>query len=270
MNPEVADFQAECRSIATLFDGLPAEAFTLPTRFKGWTTEEILLHLLSGNRAAVLSLQDPEAFKEMFRQRMANRARGVSNAEIDRQGVGNATGADLVAIWMQSVDEMVEAFGEIDLSQRVPWAKSMSARSSVSARLMENWAHAQAIYDLLGEDRVATDRIRSIVILGVNTYGWTFETQGVPAPGPRPLVALTAPSGADWTFPGEEETTDSIRGSAFEFCQVVTQVRNIADTSLEVQGPAAQAWMASAQCFAGAAHPPPAPGSRRKEARRPI
>lgn len=73
--------------------------------------------------------------------------------------------------------------------------------------------------------------------------------------------ALTAPSGAQWIF-GEESATDRIGGEAHEFCQAVTQTRNIADTRLVVIGPAANAWMAIAQCFAGPPEVPPAPGTR--------
>ena len=42
-----------------------------------------------------------------------------------------------------------------------------------------------------------------------------------------------------------------ISGSATEFSQVVTQVRNINDTSLKVSGKIANEWMSIAQCFAG-------------------
>lgn len=47
-----------------------------------------------------------------------------------------------------------------------------------------------------------------------------------------------------------------------EFCQVVTQVRNIADTRLSVTGDIAQRWMAIAQCFAGPPENPPEAGTR--------
>jgi hypothetical protein len=53
-----------------------------------------------------------------------------------------------------------------------------------------------------------------------------------------------------------------IEGDAIEFCQVVAQTRNIADTSLKVAGETAAAWMAIAQCFAGPPETPPPPGSR--------
>ena len=55
----------------------------------------------------------------------------------------------------------------------------------------------------------------------------------------------------------------SLRGMAHEFAQVVTQTRNIADTQLSCEGDTAELWMANAQCFAGAAATPPAPGERR-------
>ena len=53
-----------------------------------------------------------------------------------------------------------------------------------------------------------------------------------------PYVCLTAPSGEIWEF-GEPSTEEVVEGSASEFCQVVTQVRNIADTQIRVVGPIA-------------------------------
>ena len=53
-----------------------------------------------------------------------------------------------------------------------------------------------------------------------------------------------------------------IKGMAADFCQVVTQVRNIKDTKLNVSGQPAQFWMKYAQCFAGKPENPPLPGER--------
>ncbi len=148
------------------------------------------------------------------------------------------------------------------LPKRLKWGgPDMSARSCISARLMETWAHGQEIYDQLGVVRKNQDRIRNIVILGINTYGWTYAVREETAPEPKPYVNLTAPSGEEWTF-NDPSADDLIEGAAEDFCQVVTQVRNIADTSLRVIGPNATDWMSKAQCFAGAAQPPPAPGTR--------
>ena len=50
---------------------------------------------------------------------------------------------------------------------------------------------------------------------------------------------------------------------AEEFCQVVTQVRNIKDVKLVVKGAIAENWMSIAQCFAGKAQIPPEAGTRK-------
>ena len=142
----------------------------------------------------------------------------------------------------------------------------MSARSSTTARLRETWSHSQALYDVLGVDRVDGDRIRAIAHLGAITYGWTFANRGVEPPGPPPLIRLTAPSGAIWEWNAENPPAgETIAGPATDFCQVAAQTRNIADVNLSVAGKAATAWMSQAQCFAGPPNDPPAPGSRFKQ-----
>ena len=138
----------------------------------------------------------------------------------------------------------------------------MSARSSVTARQMETWAHGQAIFDELGMVREEDDRIRNIVILGVNTFGWTFTVKQLPVPEEQPFLALIAPSGERWEF-GSPDSGQFIRGAAHEFAQVVTQTRNVADTELVCEGEAAVLWMQHAQCFAGGPSEPPQPGQRR-------
>lgn len=97
----------------------------------------------------------------------------------------------------------------------------------------------------------------------MSTYGWTFLNRKEPVPEPAPFVELTGPSGTVWTW-NDPQQDNVVRGSAVEFAQVVTQVRNIADTDLETQGGTAARWMAIAQCFAGPAETPPAKGARHK------
>jgi uncharacterized protein (TIGR03084 family) len=77
----------------------------------------------------------------------------------------------------------------------------------------------------------------------------------------RPYVRLDAPSGAVWEW-NDPDQPDRVEGDATEFCQVVTQTRNVADTGLRIQGETARRWMSIAQCFAGAVADPPPPGTR--------
>jgi uncharacterized protein (TIGR03084 family) len=85
--------------------------------------------------------------------------------------------------------------------------------------------------------------------------------RGLEVPGEPPYVRLIAPSGAIWDW-NEPNDASQVSGDALDFCRVVTQGRNIADTALEVSGDAATQWMAIAQCFAGGASDPPKSGER--------
>jgi len=109
--------------------------------------------------------------------------------------------------------------------------------------------------------RIESDRIRNIAVMGVNTFAWSFSNRGLAVPPNRPALNLQAPSGADWEWPSVPEA-GRIEGSAVEFCRVVTQTRNIADTDLVLTGKVAREWMSIAQCFAGPPEDPPAPGTR--------
>ena len=72
----------------------------------------------------------------------------------------------------------------------------------------------------------------------------------------RPVrVELTGPDGEPWTW-GPDESDDVVRGTALDFCLLVTQRRHRDDLALEVTGPAAEEWIGIAQAFAG----PPGPG----------
>jgi uncharacterized protein (TIGR03084 family) len=261
MMPQALDFLAESDDLAAVLEPLGEADFDAPTGFKGWSISTILRHLHVWNYAAELSLIDGEAFQVFFKGPGPHILAGTL-PQFEGHYLEGLKGLALLERWRAHYRQMAARFGAADPSERVVWAgPSMSTRSSITARLMETWAHGQAIYDALGIMRQNTDRLHSIVVLGVKTYRWTFQNRGLKVPEPKPFLRLTAPSGAAWDF-GEARADERIEGRAEDFCHVVTQTRNIADTGLKVTGPNATAWMEIAQCFAGRPEMPPAPGTR--------
>ncbi len=258
---QATDFLDESEALSALLAPLSDAEFETPTQFKGWTINNILRHLHVWNIAADLALSDEAAFGEFIAKMMAG-VRGGRLPDFEAEYLGGMSGHELVAAWAAHYRDMTPRFAAADPKARVKWVgPEMSVISSITARLMETWSHAQAIYDVFGVERVDADRIGNIVRLGVNTYGFTWKNRRMELPGPMPQLRLTAPSGAIWEY-GEASDSGVISGSATEFCQVVTQCRNIADTSLDVSGEVAHQWMAAAQCFAGPPQDPPAPGTR--------
>ncbi len=257
------DFADESAALHALLGPLPEAALAERTAFKDWSLADIVGHLHFWNRAALFSLAEPDTFRALGAKVIAHLGAGGALRDFERAELSGLVGRALLAAWHDFAQAMAGRFAAADPSTRVAWVgPDMSVRSAITARLMETWAHGQAAYDVLGVVRHNADRIRNIAVLGVNTYEWSFKVRGQKPPQPKPHLRLEAPSGATWTW-NDPSGTDLIEGAAEEFCQVVTQVRNIADTRLVVRGAAAMAWMATAQCFAGPPATPPLPGTRR-------
>lgn len=256
---QAEDFRAESKALFALLDGTDAAGFDEPTQFKDWTINAVLQHLFFWNQMAGLQLTDET---ELSRRLSAVLSHDGGMRGFETAHFGGMGGRDLLEQWSADVDVTADLFANADPKARLKWAgPDMSARSSITARLMETWAHGQEVYDHLGVERRNDDRIQNIVVLGVNTFGWTYKTRKETPPGPMPYLELTAPSGATWSY-GDDNPSERITGPADAFCQVVTQTRNVADTSLTVVGSTATDWMSKAQCFAGPPETPPAPGVR--------
>lgn len=257
--PQVQDFLDESEALFQAVRGLEAEDFTRPTQFKGWTVDDVLRHLHFWNRAVDFAAQGEEAFAGLHKRVMDAYAAGQSLRVVERKVVPES-GLVLRATWIGFARGLALRWADQDPKARLPWVgPSMSARSAITARQMETWAHGFEVFDLLEQERQEADRIRNIVVLGVNTFQWSHQVHGLKVPEALPKLVLEAPSGAVWEYGGD---AGWIEGKAVDFAAVVTQTRALADTGLTLEGEVAQAWMQHAQCFAGPPEVPPAPGTR--------
>lgn len=260
------DLTAEQDALDVVVAPLDPTAWELATPSPGWNVAHQIAHLTYFDRAAAEAITDPEAFA-------ATRDALIEAAMADPDAIDDLTLAEyidleppgLLTAWRSARSELASAASELPDGRRVEWyGPSMSGRSFLTARLMEVWAHGAdvlAALDDAGIDHVArpdTDRLRHIAHLGVATRGWSYVVRGDDAPKGEIRVELTAPSGAVWTW-GPEDESQIVRGGAGDFCAVVTQRRNVADTDLEVNGDSAVEWMSMAQAFAGGPTLGPAP-----------
>lgn len=265
---EARDFREESNSIAAVLADANDAVFATETQFKSWTIEDVIGHLHVWNAAAYMTLQDPDKFNYFIKGFMQQMGKGaghieVQNAWIDENADG-VRGRALFDAYCSYYPKVASAYEAADPEARVAWAgPDMSTQSKIIARQMETWSHGQEIFDILGVDREEGDRVRNIAHLGVTTYGWTFRNRKEEPPAPKPFVQLTAPSGVVWEW-NDPQDSNLVKGSAVEFAQIVTQTRNVKDTSIQMVGDTAQRWMEIAQCFAGGPETPPQVGARHK------
>jgi uncharacterized protein (TIGR03084 family) len=126
----------------------------------------------------------------------------------------------------------------------------MAVASSVTARIMETWAHGQDVADALGVTRPLSGRIRHVCDIGIRARPFSYRNRGLDAPEWPLRVELTAPDGSLWEW-GPSDAADRITGPAIDFALLVTQRRLAADTALTVAGDNAPTWIGFAQAFAG-------------------
>ncbi len=263
MKTMIEDLRAEYAELAGLARTLAPAQWAERSAFYGWTAWDEIAHLCFFDETALLAATDADAFARDTAALTAHLATGREISAIARDKYRHFDGTALLAHWEPISSQLVDALAALDAKARLPWyGPSMSARSFASARLMETWAHGQDVWDVVRRRRPAGHRLRHIAHIGVTTFGWSFVNRKRPVPQVVPCVELRAPDGgAPWTW-GDPASPEHVRGSALDFCLLVTQRRNLADTALVCTDGAAREWLSIAQCFAGEPADAPAPGVR--------
>jgi uncharacterized protein (TIGR03084 family) len=247
MNDLADDLAAETVVLRELVAALDERGWRQDTPAPGWTIADQISHLAHFDEAAIQSATRPREFTEELEQFLAD---GVDTDAIAER-YRTVPPAMLLNWFDTSRAELLETFRALDPSVRVPWfGMYMSAASSLTARLMETWAHGQDVADALGVFREPTDRLRHVAHIGVAARPFSFAAHGKPIPQTKVRVELISPGRDMWLW-GPPEVPDRVAGSALDFCLVVTQRRHLNDTSLVISGPVAGEWMSIAQAFAG-------------------
>ena len=250
-----ADLHAEQESLDAIVARLTDEQWGLPTPSPGWSVADQIGHLTYFDGAAATAIADPEAFRASVNQLMAADDRDTLTLH------RHLSSPELLAAWRANRIRLADVATSLGDDARVAWyGPSMGAKSFLTARLMECWAHGQDVADALGVERAATDRLRHVARLGVLTRGWSYVNRGLEPPAGDVRVELTGPSGALWRF-GAHDALGVVTGPALDFCLVVTQRRHPDDTALRVTGDLARDWLERAQAFAGPPTDGPAPRS---------
>ncbi len=261
------DLIAEQDALDDVLADIDDAAWARPTPSPGWTIADQIAHLTYFDATAALAIRDPEGFRTHRSELVAAMADPAGTDAVIMDPLRVLTPDGLRSEWRANRAALAHAGATLADDARVEWyGPSMGARSFLTARLMEAWAHGQDIVDTLGVRRQPTDRLRHIAQLGVITRGWSYINRGLQPPEGQVSVILTAPSGTSWEWT-HDDAIGTITGQAVDFCLVVTQRRHIDDTGLVVDGDAARDWMINAQAFAGGATDGPAAGSFEREER---
>ena len=252
----LADLKAEGDLLWNAGAGLDEDGWRTPTPAAGWDVATQVAHLLWTDEVAVAAATDKEAWDALVLRAIEDPTGFVDASALE---VARLSPPALLARWGSARTALAAALRDHPAGEKIPWfGPPMSPASMATARFMETWAHALDVYGALGLDVAPTDRIRHVAHLGVRTRDFAFSVHGLDPPAEEFRVELVAPSGETWAW-GPADAAQSVRGSAYDFCLLVTQRRHRDDADLVATGADAQRWLGIAQAFAG----PPGPGRER-------
>ncbi|HEY3530489.1 MAG TPA: TIGR03084 family metal-binding protein [Nocardioides sp.] len=253
------DLATESARLEALVVDLPEEGWRTPTPAPGWDVATQIAHLAWTDEAAYAAATDKERWDDLVLEALADPEHAVDRAAL----TGSiAAPAVLLERWHRARSRLAEALRNYPAEQRMPWyGPPMSPASMATARFMETWAHSLDVHAALGVEPEVTDRIRHVAHLGVRTRDWAFSVRGLEPPAEEFRIDLTAPSGDVWAW-GPEAAPQTVTGTAYDFCLLVTQRIHRADTSLVATGRDADRWLDVAQAFAG----PPGEGREPRDA----
>jgi uncharacterized protein (TIGR03084 family) len=242
------DALAEHDDLRAVLADIPPEDWERPTPAAGWSIRDQLSHLAYFDGAARLSIEDPDAFRVARAEAVADIEKFVAATLDYGRGI---PGSELLDRFTDERRRLVAAARAAPDGVRVPWyGPDMAVASTITARIMETWAHGQDVFDALGVDRPPTARIRHVCDIGIRARPFSYRNRGLELPATPLRVELTAPDGSRWEW-GEPDAADRVTGSALDFALLVTQRRLLADTDLAVEGDDARRWIGFAQAFAG-------------------
>src|SRR5437667_5486634 len=198
MTALAADLAAESAVTRALVAGLDEAGWHTPTPAAGWDIADQISHLAYFDEVTVQSALRPGEFKAGLAKAEAS---GGINPDTIAAGFRDRTGAQLLSWFDTARGELISTFTALDPRARLPWfGPAMSAASSLTARIMETWAHTQDIADALGVTREATDRLRHVAHIGVGARAFSYAVHGKSVPAVEIRVELTGPDGDTWTW----------------------------------------------------------------------
>jgi uncharacterized protein (TIGR03084 family) len=244
------DLASETADLLPLLAGLGEADWDAPTPAEGWSIRDQVTHLAFFDDTSLLSIRDAGAF---IAERDKLLSLGDRFPDVIAEQHRYLPGGYCLEWLASSRAGLIKAYKEADPSVRLPWyGLDFSIAASITGRLMETWAHGQDIADCLGVSRPPTGRLRHVAEIGIRALAFCFSSRGLAVPPEPVYIELIRPDAPaqTWTW-GPPDAVNRVTGDALDFCQVVTQRRNVVDTGLTVTGDVATAWIAIAQAFAG-------------------
>jgi uncharacterized protein (TIGR03084 family) len=251
VDPVLAALAGQHAELSSLIAPIGDDDWRRPTPCAGWDVADVVVHLAQSDELAIGSLEG------RFDERLAALADGLGPAGSVDEGVDRMVarergqpGAVVRERWETTTATLRRLLEGADPGTRVTWiAGELTVRTLATTRLAEAWIHSGDVAAALGVTLAPTDRLFHVARLAWRTLPYALGRDGRTLAGPV-AFELRAPDGSSWDFVPDEPPATVVRGDAHELCLVAGRRVDARDTSLQAEGPDAEAVLRLVRTYA--------------------
>jgi uncharacterized protein (TIGR03084 family) len=244
----LADLTAETEQLESWVTPIESVDWTTVTTPEGWTVSHQIAHLAWTDRASLTAIGGGAPFDELINLAMNDPAGFI---DVETEEWSKLPPAEQLPRWQQGRAALVAALRAVPAGEKIPWfGPPMSPTSMATARFMETWGHGHDVAEGLGRTYPQNDRCKHVCHIGVRARANAYAMRGEQDPGTDIRVELIAPSGALWTW-GGEDAENRITGNGYDFALLATRRRQREDVDVAAEGEVADKFLDVVQAFAG-------------------
>lgn len=250
MQDLVSDLRDEQAALDSLVASASDEKWLTPTPAVGWDVRDSISHLAAIDDFALECVEGRH--EAAFARAATASSPEAFNDELIEPG-RSKTPAEMLEWWRTSRERLSGALLAKDPSDRIVWgAGPMAARSFVTARIMECWAHGLDCFAALDVTPVDTGRLAHVCHIAYRALPYAFFYAGREMPAPLEdlqIVVEPPDAGEPWVY-GPDTATQRITGAASEWARVAVQRMSAAEAAtLEATGPLAEQALEVARAY---------------------
>ena len=216
MQDILSNLVAEQQLLDQYLQSIPVRNWNTKTTFKNW---DITAHV------SYLSAMEDLGYNALKKKGSDfNKYKGPKGLEkFEKEAIAKGKDMrpqDVIEWWRISRASVIETLAKCSPGKKLTWWKNeIDCRTFAVTKLAETWAHSLDVYESMNKDYEDTTRIEHVAL-----YGWLNAEHATKLNKSKfqdLRIELIGPEYKAWQF-GDENAKNSIKGSASDWCRVVT------------------------------------------------
>ena len=216
MNEILSNLVAEQQLLDQYLQSIPVRNWDTKTSFKNWN---ITAHV------SYLSALEDLGYNALKKKGSDfNKYKGPKGLEkFEKEAIAKGKDMrpqDVIEWWRMSRASVIESLAKCTPGKKITWWKNeIDCRTFAVTKLAETWAHSLDVYESMNKDYEDTVRVEHIAL-----YGWLNAENATKLNKSKfedLRIELIGPEYKAWQF-GNENSKNTIKGSAGDWCRVVT------------------------------------------------